>query len=105
MDEIRPQITNRALYIDQSGSSLLHYSCDPMNDIGRARKILAPESSARFNKFPNFFITQFLLDVTNGKHVNVINENGLRPLQLAIKVKRDSELCFSNTISRTVQNK
>jgi len=87
VEEIRQCITKRAHYIDQSGSSLLHYSCDQANDIGRARKILSPASSARFNKFPNSFITQILLELTRGLHVNIINQSGMRPIHLAVKGK------------------
>jgi len=86
-DQIKEAITQRAHHIDQSDCSLLHYACDPLNDIGRARKILNPASSSTFNHFPNCFIARILLDVTSARHVDIINQHGMRPIQLTVKGK------------------
>ena len=82
-EKLKEETKYRALYIDQTGSTLLHYACDPSVEKTR-RQVLSAEAH-RFNKFPNPHTARMILSVTNKYHIDTSNNDGIRPIHLAVK--------------------
>ena len=82
-EKLKEETKYRALYIDQTGSTLLHYACDPSVEKIR-RQVLSAEAH-RFNKFPNPHTARMILSVTNKYHIDTSNNDGIRPIHLAVK--------------------
>ena len=82
-EKLKEETKSRALYIDQTGSTLLHYACDPSVEKTR-RQVLSAEAH-RFNKFPNPHTARLILSVTKKYHIDTSNNDGIRPIHLAVK--------------------
>ena len=82
-EKLKEETKYRAHYIDQTGSTLLHYACDPSVEKTR-RQVLSAEAH-RFNKFPNPHTARMILSVTNKYHIDTSNNDGIRPIHLAVK--------------------